>query len=48
MSMSFRDITFDAKLRYPFFLMKGIKFFNRTEDVIFVQRILKVNKGTFP
>jgi hypothetical protein len=46
--MSFEDFTSNTKLSHPFFLMKGVRFFNGAKEVIFVQRVIKVNKGTFP
>jgi hypothetical protein len=48
MLMSFEDITSNAKLRHPFFLIKEIRFFNGAKYVIVVQRVPKVNKGTIP
>jgi hypothetical protein len=41
MLISFVDIMFDAKLRHPFFLTKGIMFFNGAEEITFVQSVPK-------
>jgi hypothetical protein len=46
-SMSFKDITSNARLWHPF-PYKEDKFFNGADGVIFVQRVPEVNKDTFP